>query len=115
MHRPAHGTRGLVVEMTGGTSQANAGFRRELGLYYDLVKASVERIVKDLTAALENLPVTAEQCLRPVDGRGEGCTFPVTESSLKQMTGVGAPAGKVQPDAHRSAWRGLRPRGRRQG
>jgi hypothetical protein len=45
--------------MTGGTSQANAGFRRELGFYYDLVKASVERIVKDLTAALENLPVTA--------------------------------------------------------
>jgi hypothetical protein len=53
VHRPAHGTRGLVVEMTGGTSQANAGFRRELGFYYDLVKASVERIVKDLTAALE--------------------------------------------------------------
>ena len=28
------------------------------------------------------------------------------------MTGVGAPAGKVQPDAHRSPWRRLRPRGR---
>jgi transposase-like protein len=28
---------------------------------------------------------------------GKGCTFPVTVSSLKQMTGVGAPAGKVQP------------------
>lgn len=25
-----------------------------------------------------------EQCLRPVDGRDWGCTFPVTESSLKQ-------------------------------
>jgi NAD(P)-dependent dehydrogenase (short-subunit alcohol dehydrogenase family) len=44
---PAHGTRGLVVEMTDGTSQA------------DLVKANVERIVKGLTAELENLPVTA--------------------------------------------------------
>jgi transposase-like protein len=28
------------------------------------------------------------------------------------MTGVGAPAGKVQPDAHRSPWRRLWPRGR---
>jgi len=28
------------------------------------------------------------------------------------MTGVGAPVGKVQPDAHRSPWRGLRPRER---
>jgi NAD(P)-dependent dehydrogenase (short-subunit alcohol dehydrogenase family) len=55
----AHGTRGLVVEMTDGTSQANAEFRRNVGFYYDLVKANVERIVKGLTAELENLPVTA--------------------------------------------------------
>jgi NAD(P)-dependent dehydrogenase (short-subunit alcohol dehydrogenase family) len=55
----AHGTCGLVVEMTDGTSQANAGFRRNVGFYYDLVKANVERIVKGLTAELENLPVTA--------------------------------------------------------
>ena len=33
------GTRGLVVEMTDGTSQANAEFRRNVGFYYDLVKA----------------------------------------------------------------------------
>jgi NAD(P)-dependent dehydrogenase (short-subunit alcohol dehydrogenase family) len=56
---PAHGTGGLVVEMTDGTSQANAEFRRNVGFYYDLVKANVERIVKGLTAELENLPVTA--------------------------------------------------------
>jgi NAD(P)-dependent dehydrogenase (short-subunit alcohol dehydrogenase family) len=55
----AHGTGGLVVEMTDGTSQANAEFRRNVGFYYDLVKANVERIVKGLTAELENLPVTA--------------------------------------------------------
>jgi NAD(P)-dependent dehydrogenase (short-subunit alcohol dehydrogenase family) len=54
-----HGTGGLVVEMTDGTSQANAPFRRNVGFYYDLVKANVERIVKGLTAELENLPVTA--------------------------------------------------------
>nr|MDA8331682.1 SDR family oxidoreductase [Candidatus Dormibacteraeota bacterium] len=54
-----HGTRGLVVEMTDGTAQANAAFRRNVGFYYDLVKANVERIVKGLTAELEDLPVTA--------------------------------------------------------
>ena len=56
---PTHGTRGLVVEMTDGTSQANAEFRRNVGFYYDLVKANVERIVKGLTAELEDHPVTA--------------------------------------------------------
>jgi NAD(P)-dependent dehydrogenase (short-subunit alcohol dehydrogenase family) len=40
----AHGSGGLVVEMTDGTSQANAEFRRN---------------VKGLAAELENLPVTA--------------------------------------------------------
>ena len=44
----AHGTRGLVVEMTDGTSQASAEFRRDAGFYYDLVKANLERIVKGL-------------------------------------------------------------------
>jgi len=53
-----HGTQGLVVEMTDGTSEANAEFRRNVGFYYDLVKANVERIVKGLTAELENRPVT---------------------------------------------------------
>ena len=42
--------------MTDGTSQANAGFRRNVGFYYDLVKANVERIVKGLAAELEHLP-----------------------------------------------------------
>jgi NAD(P)-dependent dehydrogenase (short-subunit alcohol dehydrogenase family) len=55
----ALGTRGLVVEMTDGTSQANADFRRNVGFYYDLVKANVERIVKGLSAELEDSPVTA--------------------------------------------------------
>ena len=49
---------GVVVEMTDGTSQANADFRRNVGFYYDLVKANVERIVKGLTAELEQKPVT---------------------------------------------------------
>jgi len=54
----AEGTRGLVVEVTDGTSQANAEFRRNVGFYYDLVKANVERIVIGLSAELEDLPVT---------------------------------------------------------
>jgi NAD(P)-dependent dehydrogenase (short-subunit alcohol dehydrogenase family) len=53
------GSRGLIVEMTDGTSQANAEFRRNVGFYYDLVKANVERIVTGLSAELEELPVTA--------------------------------------------------------
>ena len=53
------GTRGLVVEMTDGTSAANAEFRRNVGFYYDLVKANVERIVKGLSFELRDHPVTA--------------------------------------------------------
>jgi NAD(P)-dependent dehydrogenase (short-subunit alcohol dehydrogenase family) len=54
----AQGSQGLVVEMTDGTSEANAEFRRNVGFYYDLVKANVGRIVNGLTAELEDLPVT---------------------------------------------------------
>jgi NAD(P)-dependent dehydrogenase (short-subunit alcohol dehydrogenase family) len=52
---------GLVIEVTDGTSQANAEFRRNVGFFYDLVKANVERIVKGLAAELKDrdLPVTA--------------------------------------------------------
>lgn len=55
----AEGTRGLVIEVTDGTSEANAEFRRNVGFYYDLVKANVERIVIGLSAELDDLPVTA--------------------------------------------------------
>ncbi len=53
----ADGTRGLVIEMTDGTSEANADFRRNVGFYYDLVKTNVERIVKGLAAELDKEPV----------------------------------------------------------
>jgi len=55
----ACGTHGLIIEMTDGTSAANAEFRCNVGFYYDLVKANVERIVKGLTAELGDHPVTA--------------------------------------------------------
>jgi NAD(P)-dependent dehydrogenase (short-subunit alcohol dehydrogenase family) len=53
------GATGLVIEVTDGTSEANAAFRRNVGFYYDLVKANVERIVTGLNAELKDHPVTA--------------------------------------------------------
>jgi NAD(P)-dependent dehydrogenase (short-subunit alcohol dehydrogenase family) len=55
----AGGTRGLVIEVTDGTSEANREFRRGVGFYYDLVKANVERIVKGLNAEFKDYPATA--------------------------------------------------------
>jgi len=55
----AYGTQSLVIEMTDGTSADNAEFRRNVGFYYDLVKANVERIVNGLTAELTGHSVTA--------------------------------------------------------
>jgi NAD(P)-dependent dehydrogenase (short-subunit alcohol dehydrogenase family) len=54
-----HGGQGLVIEVTDGTSAANAEFRRNVGFYYDLVKANIERIVTGLAAELAEHPVTA--------------------------------------------------------
>jgi NAD(P)-dependent dehydrogenase (short-subunit alcohol dehydrogenase family) len=54
-----HGDGGLVVEMTDGTSEFNANFRQGVGFYYDLVKASVERITIGLTAELADTNCTA--------------------------------------------------------
>jgi NAD(P)-dependent dehydrogenase (short-subunit alcohol dehydrogenase family) len=50
---------GLVVEVNDGTTSFNANYRPQVGFYYDLVKATVDRIVKSLTAELANHPVTA--------------------------------------------------------
>jgi NAD(P)-dependent dehydrogenase (short-subunit alcohol dehydrogenase family) len=50
---------GLVVEMTDGTFEYNRKFRQRVGFYYDLVKASVERITIGLTAELDGQPCTA--------------------------------------------------------
>src|SRR5215469_192350 len=50
---------GLVVGMTDGTSEYNKAFRRNVGFYYDLVKANVERITLALAAELEDETCTA--------------------------------------------------------
>ncbi len=51
-------TPALLVEMTDGTAEANREFRQGVGLYYDLVKANVSRIVMALAHELADLPVT---------------------------------------------------------
>jgi NAD(P)-dependent dehydrogenase (short-subunit alcohol dehydrogenase family) len=53
------GERGLLVEMTDGTHEHNRAYREGVGLYYDLVKANVERILIGLTAELRDTSVTA--------------------------------------------------------
>jgi NAD(P)-dependent dehydrogenase (short-subunit alcohol dehydrogenase family) len=54
-----NGSSGIVIEVTDGTTEFNANFRRNVGFYYDLVKASVDRIVKGLNVELGDLPVVA--------------------------------------------------------
>jgi NAD(P)-dependent dehydrogenase (short-subunit alcohol dehydrogenase family) len=49
---------GLLVEMTDGTAAVNAEVRAGVGFYYDFVKASVDRLVKNFAAELTDHPVT---------------------------------------------------------
>jgi NAD(P)-dependent dehydrogenase (short-subunit alcohol dehydrogenase family) len=51
--------RGLVIEMTDGTSEYNKNYREGVGFYYDLVKAAVGRITIGLTAELAGIACTA--------------------------------------------------------
>jgi NAD(P)-dependent dehydrogenase (short-subunit alcohol dehydrogenase family) len=50
---------GLLVEMTDGTSEANAGDRPGVGFYYDFVKAGVDRLVRNFARDLRDTPVAA--------------------------------------------------------
>ena len=50
---------GLLVEVTDGTSAVNADVRAGVGFYYDFVKASVDRLVRNLATELADHPVTA--------------------------------------------------------
>jgi len=74
----------LVVEMTDGTSSYNRAYRRGVGFYYDLVKASVERITTGLTAELDGLGCTA-LAVTPGWLRSEAMldTFGVTEATWR--------------------------------
>ncbi len=50
---------GLIIEMTDGTFEYNVNFRKDVGFYYDMVKAAVGRIVIGLTAELKGESCTA--------------------------------------------------------
>jgi NAD(P)-dependent dehydrogenase (short-subunit alcohol dehydrogenase family) len=50
---------GVLVEMTDGTSEANAGDRPGVGFYYDFVKAGVDRLVRNFARDLRDTPVAA--------------------------------------------------------
>ena len=80
---------GLIVEMTDGTTKANADFRPSVGFYYDLVKANVERIVKGLTFELADHPATALG-VTPGWLRSEKMleNFGVTEDNWRQACGA---------------------------
>ncbi|MGH3359482.1 MAG: SDR family oxidoreductase [Nocardioidaceae bacterium] len=49
---------GLVVEMTDGTFEYNKNYRKGVGMYYDLVKAAVERLTIAQTSELEPYDAT---------------------------------------------------------
>jgi NAD(P)-dependent dehydrogenase (short-subunit alcohol dehydrogenase family) len=53
------GESGVLIEMTDGTSEFNASYRQGVGFYYDLVKGTVDRVVRSLAAELEGHSVTA--------------------------------------------------------
>ena len=112
------GDRGLLVEMTDGTAEFNAQYRERVGIFYDLVKANVGRIVLALAHELRDLPVTAlgvtpgwlrseamlegfgvtEENWRDVLGREPG--FAISESPTYVARGVAALA--QDPDIARS-------------
>ena len=78
---------GLVIEMTDGTHEFNQTYRHGVGFYYDLVKATVDRIVHSLDAELADHPVTALG-VTPGWLRSENMLeqFGVTERQLARRT-----------------------------
>jgi NAD(P)-dependent dehydrogenase (short-subunit alcohol dehydrogenase family) len=73
---------GLVVEMTDGTAEYNMAYRHDVGIYYDLIKAAVQRITLALAHELRPHQATA-LALTPGWLRSEAMldAFGVTESN----------------------------------
>jgi hypothetical protein len=101
-----------------GTFEFNANYRERVGLYYDLVKANVQRIVVGLTSELRQHPVVAlavtpgwlrsenmldnlgvtEETWR--DALAERPGFAVSESPAYVGRGVAALAGDANPSRY---------------
>ncbi len=110
---------GLLVEMTDGTSEANAGDRPGVGFYYDYVKAGVDRLVRNFARDLHDTSVAAVgvtpgwlRSERMLEGFGvteetwqEFCrkepSFGISESPTYVARGVSALA--ADPDRRRFA------------
>ncbi len=75
---------GLVVEMTDGTADYNTAYRHDVGIYYDLVKAAVERITMALAHEIGPFQAAAV-AVTPGWLRSEGMLdhFGVTEANWR--------------------------------
>jgi len=78
---------GLVLEMTDGNTAANANYRADVGLFYDLVKTSVQRMALAQSVELEPYGCTAI-ALTPGWLRSEAMLegFGVTEENWRDAT-----------------------------
>ncbi|OLF05394.1 short-chain dehydrogenase [Actinophytocola xinjiangensis] len=78
---------GLVIEMTDGTSESNARYRADAGLFYDLVKVSVQRMALAQSEELREFGGVAV-ALTPGWLRSEAMLegFGVTEENWRDAT-----------------------------
>ncbi|MBA0127829.1 SDR family oxidoreductase [Haloechinothrix sp. YIM 98757] len=111
---------GLVIEMTDGTAEFNASYRADAGLFYDLVKVSVQRMALAQSEELRPYGGTA-LALTPGWLRSEAMLehFGVTEENWRDATGeephfaisespvlVGRAAAALAADPDVSRWTG---------
>lgn len=78
---------GLVIEMTDGTAEYNADYRKDAGFFYDLVKVSVQRMALAQSEELRPYDCTAV-ALTPGWLRSEAMleAFGVTEENWRDAT-----------------------------
>jgi NAD(P)-dependent dehydrogenase (short-subunit alcohol dehydrogenase family) len=78
---------GLVVEMTDGTAEYNVAYRHDVGIYYDLVKAAVQRLTTAQAYELGPYRATAV-AVTPGWLRSEAMLdeFGVTEATWREAT-----------------------------
>jgi NAD(P)-dependent dehydrogenase (short-subunit alcohol dehydrogenase family) len=78
---------GLVVEMTDGTAEYNRNYRHDVGIYYDLVKAAVQRLTMALDHELRPYQATVV-AVTPGWLRSENMLehFGVTEETWREAT-----------------------------
>lgn len=111
---------GLVIEMTDGTAEFNAGYRADAGFFYDLVKVSVQRMALAQSVELGPHGGTAV-ALTPGWLRSESMleVFGVTEENWRDATAqephfgmsespflVGRAAAALAADQDKSRWSG---------